>query len=182
MKISVVFLDRDGVLNEDRDEYIRTVRDVKVYPFVPETIQQLTRLSLKVIIISNQSGINRHYFSREAAEKMFEKVIQAAESAGGRITDYYYCPHTPEEGCSCRKPQTGMIQQAVADHGISLDEALMVGDSRSDYETARNAGIPFILVRTGKGKKTEKELKTVDPDLIVVDTLKDAVSWIVRRT
>lgn len=75
-----------------------------------------------------------------------------------------------------------MIQQAIADYHISLDEALMVGDSRSDYETARNAGIPFILVRTGKGKKTEEELKITDPDLIVVDTLKDAVSWIVRKT
>lgn len=182
MKISVVFLDRDGVLNEDRDEYIRTVRDVKVYPYVPEAILQLTRHALSSIIISNQSGINRNYFSRETAEKIFNKVIQTAESSGGRITDYYYCPHTPEERCSCRKPRTGMIQQAVVDHRISLDEALMVGDSHSDYETARSAGIPFILVRTGKGKKTEEELKTADPDLMVVDNLKDAVSWLVRRT
>jgi len=182
MKISVVFLDRDGVLNEDRDEYVRTLRDVKVYPYVPEAILQLTQHAITVIIISNQSGIHRHFFSGDTAERIFKKVIQTAESAGGKITDYYYCPHTPEEGCSCRKPRTGMIQQAVADHNIHLNEALMVGDSRSDYETSRNAGIPFILVRTGKGKETEKALKTMDPDLTVADTLKEAVSSIVRRT
>lgn len=180
MKISAVFLDRDGVLNEDRDDYVRSLHDVVLYPFVPEAIRKLTERGVHTIIISNQSGISRGYFSRESAERMFEKVIQGAESTGGKITDYYYCPHQPGEDCSCRKPKTGMIKKAVTDHHISLNETVMVGDSRSDYETALNAGIPFILVRTGKGKRTEKELRSAHPGLIVCNNLCDAVSSIVR--
>ncbi len=180
MKISAVFLDRDGVLNEDRDDYVRSIHDVILYPFVPEAIRKLTEKGIHAIIISNQSGISRGYFSRESAERMFEKVIQGAESTGGKITDYYYCPHHPGEDCSCRKPKTGMIKKAVADHHISLKEAIMVGDTRSDYETALNAGIPFILVRTGKGNRTETELRNSNPDLIVCDNLDEAISSIVR--
>jgi histidinol-phosphate phosphatase family protein len=182
MKISVVFLDRDGVLNEDRDDYIRSAGNLTVYPFVPEAIRLLTEAGIKTCIISNQSGISRKYFSRETAEKMFKKVIESAESAGGKITDYYYCPHHPNEGCTCRKPKTGMIQKAVTDHHISLKETIMVGDARPDYETARNARIPFILVRTGKGRAAEKQLRNMDSGLMVCENVLEAVSYILRSS
>ncbi len=181
MKISAVFLDRDGVLNEDRDDYIRSVADLNVYPFVPEAVRLLTDAGIKSYIISNQSGIGRGYFTLDENLKMFNKVMQAAASAGGKISGFTFCPHTPDEGCPCRKPRTGMIRQVVSETGINLDETLMVGDSETDYKTARNAGIPFILVRTGKGSRWDRELRQTDSELMIFGNLLEAVYYILRR-
>ncbi|MDD3806597.1 MAG: HAD family hydrolase [Candidatus Marinimicrobia bacterium] len=183
MKIQTVFLDRDGVLNEDKedkDEYLRSEEEIIVYPFVPEAIRKLTEKGIRIFIISNQSGINRRFFDEKTVEKMFQKVITYTESTGGKITDYYYCPHLPEEECSCRKPKTGMLQKAVKEYQLSLKESIMIGDALTDYEMANNAGIPFILVRTGKGKRTEEKLKEKGAKFMVVDNLESAVSFLVK--
>lgn len=181
MKISAVFLDRDGVLNEDSDDYIRSSEELIIYPFVPDSIRILNNAGINCYIISNQSGIGRGFILPEESVRIFDKVLETVRSSGGKIQDYFFCPHTPEDACICRKPQTGLFEKAVEKYGISRNEALFIGDSPADYYMAENARIPFILVRTGKGLKTEEFLKNEKRELTVCNDLSEAVDFILRR-
>ncbi|MBW6458898.1 MAG: HAD-IIIA family hydrolase, partial [FCB group bacterium] len=107
MKISTVFLDRDGVLNEDKPTYLIRVEDVVIHKDVPEALHKLRAAGIRVFVVSNQGGIGRGLHNRENAEKIFRKVIEGSEAGGGKIDGWYYCPHAPEDTCSCRKPRTG---------------------------------------------------------------------------
>lgn len=181
MKISTVFLDRDGVLNEDSGDFIRSAEELILYPYVPESICRLNKAGIDCYIISNQSGIGRGYFSRAESIRMFEKVLSTAASQGGKIRDYFFCPHTPEEACACRKPLTALFDQAEKKYGFNRAEALFIGDSQTDYYFAENARIPFILVRTGKGHKTEELLKREHRAFTVCNDLAEAVDIVIRR-
>lgn len=181
MKISTVFLDRDGVLNENCDPSQRSAKTLKVYPFVPAAIRKLKCAGMDCIIISNQSGVGRGYYTPDENRKMFEKVINIASSEGGSIKAYYYCPHLPEDNCVCRKPKTALLDQAILDHSVKRNESIYIGDSMSDFRMARNGKIPFILVRTGHGRETEKLIKSEKPDSIICDDLSEAVEIILRR-
>lgn len=155
MKITTVFLDRDGVLNADSPDYILHPEQVRILPDVPEAVRRFTNAGIPLFIISNQQAVGKGLMTPQCAKAIFQKVIAGAESAGGTITGHYYCPHRKEENCSCRKPGTGLFEKAAGDHDIALSESAFIGDGSGDAGAAEQLGIPFYLVKQGWWKKTK---------------------------
>ena len=179
----VVFLDRDGVINRDSPDYIKSWSEFEFLPGSLEAITLLTLNEFATIIITNQSVINRKMVSRKELEYMHTMMKKAVTSNGGHITDIFYCPHVPEDRCNCRKPNPGLILKAEQKYRIDITASVMVGDSAKDIECARNAGCGHaVLIKTGKGEEVEKILKekSIFPDVIVRDLL-DAVGWILAH-
>lgn len=177
---NVVFLDRDGVLNYDSPDYIKSWEEYEFLPGSLEAMAALTRAGYKLILITNQSVIGRGMVPLPVLEDMHRRLRQAVETAGGEIFDIFYCPHRPDEGCDCRKPEPGMIFQAKEHHGIDLHRTVMIGDNIKDVACGRNAGCgATILVRTGSGRKAEKDLaqEQIHPTA-VADDLKSAADLI----
>ena len=178
----VVFLDRDGVINKDSPEFVKS-RDE--FEFLPGSLAALSRLSnagFETIIVTNQSAINRGITTLAALQEIHRVLRETAQQRGGNIKDIFFCPHKPEEGCECRKPKPGMIRQACERYVIDLNTAVMVGDSTKDIECGHNGGCSAtVLVRTGNGVDTEKELinRKIPVDH-VADNLSAAVDWILE--
>ena len=180
---NVVFLDRDGVINRDSPDYIKSWSEFEFLPGSLEALKQLTQNRFPVIIITNQSVIHRKMVSKEDLDGIHNMMKKVVQSNGGEIKDIFYCPHVPEDGCDCRKPNPGLIYRAKKRYQIDLETSIMVGDSAKDIECARNAGCgSAILVKTGNGVMAEKILKEkmIYPDVIVQNLL-EAVNWIVTR-
>lgn len=179
----IVFLDRDGVINRDSPNYIKNWGEFEFIPGSPKAIKCLTEEGFTVIVITNQSMINRGIASRETLEHTHGMMQSSITAQGGKIRDIFFCPHRPEEGCHCRKPEPGMLYQARDRYGIDLGAAYMVGDSAKDIQCAKNAGCGCaVLVRTGNGLMAEKVLaeKDIFPDHIA-ENLHEAAEWIIRR-
>jgi D-glycero-D-manno-heptose 1,7-bisphosphate phosphatase len=179
----IVFLDRDGVINHDSPNYIKSWSEFRFLPGSIEAIKRLHLNGFAVIIITNQSAVNRGMISQAELENMHTRMNAAVESGGGKITDIFYCPHTPDEGCGCRKPKPGLIRMAQEQYRIDLSNACMAGDSAKDIECARNAGCGrSVLVRTGNGITAEKILaeKNIFPDYIA-ENLLEAAEWIIEN-
>jgi len=177
----VVFLDRDGVINRDSPNYIKNWSEFEFLPGSLAAIKLLTLNGFTSVVITNQSLINRRMALRKDLEYIHAMMKKNVSSGGGEIKDIFFCPHTPEEGCDCRKPKPGLIFKAQAAYHIDLADACMVGDSAKDIECGRNAGCGHVvLVRTGNGIYAEKILaeKKVFPDHIA-ENLYAAVRWIV---
>jgi D-glycero-D-manno-heptose 1,7-bisphosphate phosphatase len=176
-----IFLDRDGVINIDSPQYIKKESEFEFIPGSPQAIALLNQYGFNVIVITNQSMIGRNMVSREALDAIFKKMKKGVQKAGGRIKDVFFCPHTPEDNCACRKPEPGLIFKACKKYSIDLEYSSMVGDSAKDIECALNAGCERgILVQTGNGIKAQQQLlqKQITPDYIASD-LYDAVQWLV---
>ena len=180
MKINTVFLDRDGVLNADSPNYIRSLDEVRIQPGVPEAIRTRSDEGKRLIVVSNQAGIGKGLLSVKDAEAIFDKSIKGAESAGGKIMARYYCPHTVEDKCNCRKPKTGMFRQAVKDHGIRLERSVFVGDGFGDAVAAKKLNMPFYLVAQGWGPETRQRCDDEDIPYIFVSDLEEAVELILE--
>ncbi len=179
----VVFLDRDGVINRDSEHYIKSWAEFEFLPGSLPALKKLNDNGFTVIVITNQSGINRRLFSLQTLEDIHDRMKTAVRAHGGHIRDIFFCPHTPEEGCECRKPQPGLILSARRAFGIDLASACMVGDSAKDVECAINAGCQTtVLVKTGNGRSALAALarKNIIPDFVAAD-LQDAADWIVAR-
>lgn len=177
-----VFLDRDGVINQDSPDYIKSRHEFHFIPGSPEAIARLSRAGFDVIVITNQSAIGRGMTSIEELDEIFNKMTQGISRVGGVLTDIIFCPHTPDDHCSCRKPGPGMILQAAERHGIDLSRSCMVGDSVKDMECARNAGCAAcVLVLTGNGKQALAILEKQGclPDHVAMD-LSEAIAWITK--
>jgi len=177
----VVFLDRDGVINLDRPDYIKSWSEFKFISRSLEAIKELTLKGFHVIVITNQSVINRNMVSDKGLEHIHASMKNEVKSKGGFIKDIFFCPHMPENNCDCRKPRPGLIFQAQKTYHINLKDAVMVGDSAKDIECAQNAGCgKAVLVKTGNGIKAEKILaeKKIYPDYVAQD-LYEAAQWIV---
>lgn len=177
-----VFLDRDGVINHDSPDYIKSWAEFEFLPGSLDALKNLNQNGFLTIVISNQSMIGRNLSSKAKLEEIFMRMNAAVKAAGGNVTDVFYCPHLPEEGCECRKPKPGLIHKARDKYTIDLSQSYMVGDSVKDIECARNSGCGYaVLVRTGNGKETEVILneKGTPPDY-VADNLFDAVQWIIQ--
>ncbi|MBW2099277.1 MAG: D-glycero-beta-D-manno-heptose 1,7-bisphosphate 7-phosphatase [Deltaproteobacteria bacterium] len=178
----VVFLDRDGVINKDSPNYIKSWAEFEFIPGSIDAIQKLTSSGFDTIIITNQSLINRKMTPLVELEYIFSMLKKSVRSKGGRIKDIFYCPHTPEDNCDCRKPKPGLIYQAQKRYNIDLSASCMVGDSAKDIECAQNAGCGYaVLVKTGNGIEAEKILaeKNLFPDH-VAENLYEAVNWIIK--
>ena len=177
-----VFLDRDGVINKDSSEYIKDPSEFVFIPGSPEAIALLCRKGFQVMVITNQSLIGRNMATRETLAAIFKKMTMGVKKAGGEIMDIFFCPHTPEDRCSCRKPKPGLIMEAQHKYGLALDQSCMVGDSAKDIECARNAGCSkAVLVKTGNGVMARQVLfeKGMTPDHIATD-LYAAACWIIK--
>lgn len=175
-----VFLDRDGVINHDSDAYIKHPDEFHFISKSPDAIALLSVSGFQVILITNQSAVGRGMISGQTLDAIFKKMTRGVAKAGGRIKDIFFCPHTPDQGCGCRKPAPGMILQAVNRHGIDLNKAFMIGDSAKDIECGKNAGCAVtILVKTGNGEKALVALtqKGIAPDFIAKDFY-EAACWI----
>ena len=176
----VVFLDRDGVINEDSPDYIKNWKEFHFLPGSLEALKKLRTKDFTAIVITNQSMIGRKMSVLENLKEIHRNMNDAVKLHGGMIRDIFFCPHRPDENCDCRKPKPGLILQAQKKYDIDLTTACMVGDSAKDIECALNAGLRnAVLVRTGNGKQAEFTLKekNILPDY-VADDLTDAVDWI----
>lgn len=157
----LVILDRDGVINEDSDDYIRSVDDWRPIAGSIEAIAQLSRAGFKIGVATNQSGIGRGYFDEYALAQMHELMHTLVEDAGGHIDALAYCPHLPDAGCQCRKPLPGLLDQLGDTLQLPLEGAWLVGDTAKDLEVALSRKCRPILVLTGKGARTAAALDPV---------------------
>lgn len=179
----MVFLDRDGVINRDSPDYIKSWSEFEFLPGSLEALKQLTLNGFTIIIITNQSVIHRKMVSRKTLDYIHAKMKAAVQSNGGEIKDIFFCPHIPKDQCDCRKPNPGLIYAAKRRYRIDLETSTMVGDSAKDIECARNAGCgSAILVKTGNGVVAEEMLeeRMICPDFVARDLL-EAVNWIIAR-
>lgn len=168
-----VFLDRDGVINADRDDYVKNAAELVIYPFAPEAIRVLNDDGWAVMVVSNQQGIAKGIISEDDLLRMQEEIARRVEEGGGKITAFYYCKHLASDECKCRKPQPGLILRAAREHGIDLNQSVMVGDSERDIAAGQAAGCRTILVLTGKLSREDVPSLGCKPDFIA-DTLAEA--------
>lgn len=158
--MKLIILDRDGVINEDSPDYVKSVAQWRPLPGSIQAIARLSRAGYQVVIATNQSGLGRGYFSRAELEAMHHKLTALVEEAGGQLAGIFHCPHTPEDGCDCRKPAPGLLD-AIARH-FRLDDLTgrpLVGDSLRDLEAGATRGCDLYLVRTGKGLASEGKIR-----------------------
>lgn len=149
-----IFLDRDGVLIQNRANYVRSWEDVKIYRSTCQSLSLLAKLEYKIIILSNQSAVGRGLMSFQSMKDINERLISIFTKYGGRIDGVFVCPHAPEEKCNCRKPKPGLIFEAKNEFSLDLENSWLVGDALTDLQTGVNSGIKnLILVESGRGKK-----------------------------
>lgn len=181
--LKTVFIDRDGVINRDSPDYIKSRAEFHFLPGSLEAFKLLQQQGLCAIVITNQSVIARKLTTAEELRLIFETMTSDIEQAGGHVTDIVFCPHIPSDNCRCRKPAPGMIFTARDRHGIALEHAVMIGDSAKDMLCAENAGVGLkILVKTGNGLKAQAELAAQGTRVDhVAEDLLDAVKWIISN-
>jgi D-glycero-D-manno-heptose 1,7-bisphosphate phosphatase len=150
----LVVLDRDGVINEDSDAFIKAPGEWRAIPGSLDAIARLHRAGFEVVVVTNQSGVGRGLFDERMLEAIHARMIEEVEAAGGRIAAIYHCPHRPEEGCECRKPGPGLLRRVEKDFGQRLEGVPMIGDKLADLQAAGAVGARPILVRTGRGEAT----------------------------
>jgi D-glycero-D-manno-heptose 1,7-bisphosphate phosphatase len=154
----LVILDRDGVINEDSDQYIQSLDEWHPIPGSLEAIARLSRAGFRVAIATNQSGLSRGYFGLDELEAIHAELCARVEAAGGEVAAIAYCPHLPSDDCGCRKPRTGLLEALQRELGLPLAGAPFIGDSLKDLQAAEKCGCRPILVTTGKGAGTQAEL------------------------
>ncbi len=177
-----VFLDRDGVINENRPDYVKNLEEFVVLPGVLQALRLLGSTGMLVIVVSNQSAINRGLVSRETVEEIHRRMMDLAQAAGGRIDAVFYCPHRPEEGCECRKPRPGLLVEAARRLEVNLPESYMVGDALSDVQAALAVGAQPLMVLTGRGREQAARLLEQGLGKVpVFEDLPEAAAWILRQ-
>ena len=174
-----ILLDRDGVINHDSDDFIKSPEEWQPIDGSLEAIALLNEHGYKVAVITNQSGVARGLFDEATLEKIHAKMRQMTAEKGGEIDAIYFCPHGPDDGCNCRKPKPGLLESFAAEKNIDLSGMIVIGDALRDIQSAQAVGANPILVKTGKGQKT----LTDNPDLTipVFENLYDAAKHITSR-
>ena len=171
--MNLVILDRDGVINFDSDQFIKSPEEWKPIPGSLEAIARLNQADYRVVVATNQSGIGRGLFDMAMLNAIHDKMHKACALVGARIDAVFFCPHTSEHQCNCRKPKSGMLEEIAARYGIGLEGVPVVGDSLRDLQCAAEMAAQPYLVLTGKGEKTQAaghlpEGTIVLPDLAAV--------------
>jgi D-glycero-D-manno-heptose 1,7-bisphosphate phosphatase len=180
--VKLIILDRDGVVNEDSDDYIKSADEWIPIPGSIEAIAALHKAGFIVVIATNQSGIARKYFDEFDLSAMHQKMSTLVEEAGGQVSGVFFCPHGPDDECDCRKPRTGLLKQIECEFGTSVAGAPFVGDSEKDILAARLAGCRPVLVQTGKGARTALELAPGElSDLAIFPDLATYVASLLRE-
>ena len=154
----LVMIDRDGVINEDSGEFIKSVAEWRPIPGSLEAIASLHRAGWMVAVVTNQSGVGRGLYDEATLAQIHEHMRSRVRAAGGELAGVYYCPHLPDAGCDCRKPKPGMFRALERELGVSVVGAPYIGDRMSDVEAAVAVGARPMLVRTGTGAATVAQL------------------------
>jgi D-glycero-D-manno-heptose 1,7-bisphosphate phosphatase len=152
--VKLIVLDRDGVINRDSDQFIKSPDEWRPIPGSLEAIARLNHAGFRVVVATNQSGIGRGLFDMATLNRIHEKMHKALALAGGRIDAVFYCPHTADSDCVCRKPKSGMLREIGVRFGVEMTGVPCLGDSVRDLEAAEAVGAQPMLVLTGKGEKT----------------------------
>ena len=177
--MKLVILDRDGVINFDSEQFVKSPAEWKAMPGSLEAIARLTQAGYRVVVATNQSGIGRGLFDMDTLNAMHDKMHRAVQAVGGRIDAVFYCPHSADSKCDCRKPKPGMFNRIGACFNADMPEVYAIGDSLRDLQAAEAAGTRPILVLTGKGKETQAENRLPEGTLIFAD-LTAAVEHILK--
>ena len=175
----LVILDRDGVINQDSDAYIKSPEEWLPIPGSLEAIARLNRADYRVVVATNQSGLARGLFDLDTFNRIHEKMHRALAEVGGSIDAIFFCPHGPTDACDCRKPQAGLFREIARRMGLSLNAVPAIGDSLRDLQAARAVGAQPILVRTGKGLLTQAKLDG-ESGVPVYDDLSAAVDAVLE--
>lgn len=173
-----IFLDRDGVVIENRANYVRSWADVEIFPAAVQALVQIASSAYQIIFVTNQSAVGRGIISFETAAAINQKLIAKLEKNGCRVNGVYMCPHAPDDECGCRKPQPGLLQQATQELSLDLSHSIMIGDAWTDLQAGAAAGVAEVaLLRTGRGVQ---QLRLPTPpglaDAPVYDTLAEALA------
>ncbi len=171
----LIILDRDGVINQDSDDYIKSVDEFIPLPGSLEAIARLNQAGYRIAVATNQSGIARGFYDVATLNAMHDKLRRLLAAVGGEIEIILFCPHGPDENCDCRKPKAGMYREIAERLDFPLEETPVVGDSLRDLQAAQTVGARPILVRTGKGKRTLAKGEGLD-EIPVYDDLAAAVT------
>jgi D-glycero-D-manno-heptose 1,7-bisphosphate phosphatase len=175
-----IFLDRDGVLIENKADYVRDWSQVKTFPEAIHTLSHSALKTYKIVIVTNQSAVGRGLISLETAKEINNRLVRLIHHRGGRVDGVYLCPHKPDDDCFCRKPKPGLLLQAAKELSLDLQSSWMIGDAWSDVQAGRAAGVrQSILLKTGRGRE---QLLLPHPETItnplILDNLSQAVAAI----
>jgi D-glycero-D-manno-heptose 1,7-bisphosphate phosphatase len=170
-------IDRDGTLIADRD-YLSDPAGVQLLPGAAQAIAAANRAQVPVVVVSNQSGIGRGYFTEADLAAVNTRLIELLAAAGAHLDGLYHCPHAPEDGCRCRKPAPGLAERAAGDLGLDLGRSFVIGDKQADVALGRAVGATALLVRTGYGE--EVAAQGADADGVFAD-LGQALAWVLER-
>ena len=176
-----VFLDRDGTVNRDTG-YITSPQELDLFPGVVEAVARLNRAGARVVLVTNQSAIARGFMTVDQLQTIHAVLLSRLEAGGARLDAVYYCPHHPNDGCRCRKPQPAMIHRAAADLALDLSRAYVIGDQPRDIELARQVKARAVLVLSGQTIRAavhDMEPSGIAPHFVAED-LSDAVTWILE--
>ena len=177
----LVILDRDGVINRESDAFVKSADEWIPLPGSISAIAELDHAGFTVAVASNQSGLARGLFDRNALRSMHRKLRRLVAAEGGRVDRIVVCPHGPDRGCACRKPRAGLLRRLGRYYGTSLEGVPVIGDSLRDLEAAATSGARPILVRSGNGRKTEARLTGELASTEVFDDLASAAAALVRE-
>ena len=145
-KLKTVFVDRDGVINQERNDYVKSISELEIYPNVAKNIKLLKDAGFLVIVITNQSAVNRGIVTPEMINQIHNSIQNHLKKYGTFLDGFYYCPHTPNENCNCRKPKSGLLEKAILELNIDLNSSWMIGDRDSDIEAANSIGCKAIKI------------------------------------
>lgn len=173
--MKAIFLDRDGVICEDRLDYVKRWEEFVWIPGSKEAVNKLTKAGFHIFIVTNQSAIGKGIITFHLVEEIHNKMREEITSSGGKIEKIYVCPHRPDEGCSCRKPKPGLLLQVGKELNINFENSYLIGDAIRDMEMGRSVGCRTIIVCTGRGLSEVKSANLkISPDYIVSDLLEAA--------
>ena len=177
----LVILDRDGVINEDSDAYIKSPAEWRPIEGSLQAIARLNRAGFKVYVATNQSGLARSLFTIETLNRIHQKMLDMLQHHGGNLAAVLFCPHGPDDDCDCRKPKPGLYLEIAERNNISLQGVPVIGDSFRDIEAALTVNARPILVRTGKGSKTEQQHADELQDIEIYDDLASTVDTLINE-
>jgi len=176
-----IFLDRDGVICENRSDYVKSWSEFQFLPGAQQSLAALSRLGLPMIVVTNQSAVGRGIISANTVEEIHQRMAAEVTAYGGRIDRVIYCPHHPEEKCECRKPKPGMLLKAAKEMGIELTRSYLIGDAVTDLLAAQQVGCQSFLVLTGRGfQQLISALCLVDQPFTITHNLMGAMNYILR--
>lgn len=183
--MKLVILDRDGVINEDSDSFIKSPEEWVPIEGSIAAIARLHQAGFRIVITTNQSGIGRGLFGVDELEAMHKKMIRLINEAGGEVAGVFFCPHHPDDNCQCRKPNVGLIDQLETAMAVSAAGAVVIGDSLRDLQSGIKKGCLPILVKTGKGLKTLSLLAQHPEEMLkqtlVFDDLAQAADYVITN-